>query len=63
MLLLQPAAIMALYADEHVYVDVDDDAFPYEDTLVDPNYQLQHSYLEMLKICYQVLFLANLLDL
>jgi len=54
--MLQLMAATVLCADVHACVDVDDDAFPFEDTL-DPNSPLQHQhfYLETLRIYYQVL--------
>lgn len=53
------------YADVHACVDADDDAFPFEDTLVDPNFPLQpqHFCPETLRTYYRALFLKDLLDL
>lgn len=61
--MLQPVVATASYVDVHAYVDADDDAFLFEGMLVDPNFLLQHFYLETLRIYYQVLSSKDLPDL
>lgn len=65
MLTLQLLATMVSCADVHACADADDDAFPFEDMQVDPNFplQLQHFCLETLRTYYRVLSSKDLPDL